>query len=119
MKAKRCASCGHPLPDKMGITIDEERRIVVRHGKAIKLSAKQMAAFMVLYERRKRVVLDDFLIERVWGEDVPLYQTFHAFLSSLRAKLIPLWLRIECEVGVGHELVPAMRGNRFVGTRRG
>ena len=102
----------------MGITIDAERRVVIRHGKAVMLSSKQFAAFMTFYERRGRVVCDDFLKSTVWGDDHPLYQTFHAFLSTLRSKLTPLWLRIECQTGFGHELVVARKGDRFSCTRR-
>jgi DNA-binding response OmpR family regulator len=102
----------------MGITVDAERRVIIRHGKAVMLSAKQFVAFMTLYDRRGRVVCDDFLKSAVWGDDTPLYQTFHAFLSSLRSKLIPLWLRIECQTEFGHELVVARKGERFSSTRR-
>lgn len=118
MTANLCPTCGRPLRNKMGITIDEERRTVMREGKAVRLSAKQFAMFMTLYERRGRLVSDAFLKEQVWGDDLPLYQTFHAMLSTVRTYLIPLGLRIECETQAGHELVIARRGRRFASTRR-
>ena len=71
-----------------GLLLDDERRSLWRDGEEIWLTPTEYELVRVLSEESGRVVDDDTLIRRVWGDGADVApQTLYQHASSLRAKL--------------------------------
>jgi len=82
------------------ITVDLENRRVLQRGRAVPLTAKELAIVEVLATRRGGVVARDELLESVWGE----------VNDSARASLEVLVARIRRKLGGVHAPIRTVRG---------
>jgi DNA-binding response OmpR family regulator len=87
-----------------GLTFDTLRRTVLRDGRVIPLTTKELAVLEVLMTADGAVVSAEDLLERVWDEHAdPFTATVRVTLARLRRKLgdPPL---IDTVVGAGYRL---------------
>jgi DNA-binding response OmpR family regulator len=82
------------------VTVDLESRRVLQRGRAVPLTAKELAIVEVLATRRGGVVARDELIESVWGE----------VTDSARASLEVLVARIRRKLGGANAPIRTLRG---------
>jgi DNA-binding response OmpR family regulator len=89
---------------RAGLTFDTARRVVIRDGRVIPLSTKELAVLETLMNADGAVVSSEELLERVWDEHAdPFTATVRVTLARLRRKLgdPPL---VETIVGAGYRL---------------
>lgn len=86
------------------VVVDFEGRRVSVGGRAVPLTAKELAIVDVLASRRARVVSRDELLESVWGETS----------DSARASLEVLLTRIRRKLGVHAGLLRTVRGVGYI-----
>jgi DNA-binding response OmpR family regulator len=82
---------GAPRPDQLGysdLTLDPERHLAVRAGRALALSPKELAVLECLLVAEGKPVSAEELLERVWDPATdPFTTTVKATINRLRAKL--------------------------------
>ena len=91
-----------------GLSVDLERRLVSRDGKAVKLTPKEYDLLAILVRHAGRVVTHRQILSQVWGpahaEDT---QYLRVFVGQLRAKIEPVPEApklLLTEPGVGYRL---------------
>src|SRR5918993_6090097 len=71
-----------------GFAIDDERKLIRLHGRALDLSRTEYRLLKVLIERPGRVFSRDELMERAWDDPASAFdRTVDAHVKALRAKL--------------------------------
>lgn len=71
-----------------GFDIDDERKMIRLHGRALDLSRTEYRLLKVLIERPGRVFSRDELMERAWDDPASAFdRTVDAHVKALRAKL--------------------------------
>jgi len=71
-----------------GFTVDDERKSIRLHGRALDLSRTEYRLLKVLIDRPGRVFTRDELMERAWDDPASAFdRTVDAHVKSLRAKL--------------------------------
>ena len=77
-----------PRIDAGGFAIDDERKMIRLHGRALDLSRTEYRLLKVLIERPGRVFSRDELMERAWDDPASAFdRTVDAHVKALRAKL--------------------------------
>ncbi len=75
-------------PGAAGFDIDDERKTIRLHGRALDLSRTEYRLLKVLIERPGRVFSRDELMERAWDDPASAFdRTVDAHVKALRAKL--------------------------------
>ena len=73
---------------RRGFAIDDERKMIRLHGRALDLSRTEYRLLKVLIERPGRVFSRDELMERAWDDPASAFdRTVDAHVKALRAKL--------------------------------
>ncbi len=81
------ASAAAPV-SSAGFDIDDERKTIRLHGRALDLSRTEYRLLKVLIERPGRVFSRDELMERAWDDPASAFdRTVDAHVKALRAKL--------------------------------
>lgn len=76
-----------PVPPG-GFDVDDERKMIRLHGRALDLSRTEYRLLKVLIERPGRVFSRDELMERAWDDPASAFdRTVDAHVKALRAKL--------------------------------
>ncbi|MDQ3189007.1 MAG: two-component system response regulator CreB [Pseudomonadota bacterium] len=77
-----------PTPSASGFNVDDERKLIRLHGRALDLSRTEYRLLKVLIERPGRVFSRDELMERAWDDPASAFdRTVDAHVKALRAKL--------------------------------
>ena len=86
-RVQRSVSAG-AAPGAAGFDIDDERKTIRLHGRALDLSRTEYRLLKVLIERPGRVFSRDELMERAWDDPASAFdRTVDAHVKALRAKL--------------------------------
>jgi len=86
-RVQRSVSAAAP-PGAAGFDIDDERKTIRLHGRALDLSRTEYRLLKVLIERPGRVFSRDELMERAWDDPASAFdRTVDAHVKALRAKL--------------------------------
>ena len=100
----RRAPAGPPVLEKGDLTLDRARRRVIRAGKELSLTRKELGVLEVLLAADGGVVSTEELLERVWDENAdPFTRTVVVTITRLRRKLGEPEL-IETVVGAGYRV---------------
>ncbi len=77
-----------PVLERAGIVVDTNRRMAMRDGKPLDLTAKELGVLEVLLRADGRVVPAEELLEKVWDMNVdPFTTAVRVTMSKLRRKL--------------------------------
>ena len=101
---RRAASPLPPLLSRRGVTLDEARGAVIRDGRPLRLTRKEIGVLGVLLAAGGAIVSAEDLLEKVWDEHAdPFTNTVRVTVANLRRKLgsPPL---IETVVGSGYRI---------------
>ncbi len=86
-RVQRSASAAIATPDGV-FDVDDERKAIRFHGRALDLSRTEYRLLKVLVERPGRVFSRDELMERAWDDPASAFdRTVDAHVKALRAKL--------------------------------
>jgi DNA-binding response OmpR family regulator len=92
------------------IEIDPIRMIVKKsEGPQIKLTAKELKIFTLIYESEGNRTSRAYLFEKVWGEIPNSEKTLDVHLSNLRQKIIELGLEISFLAPETYAILPILK----------
>ena len=87
-RVQRSVPVAEAPPSSGGFDIDDERKTIRLHGRALDLSRTEYRLLKVLIERPGRVFSRDELMERAWDDPASAFdRTVDAHVKALRAKL--------------------------------
>jgi two-component system, OmpR family, KDP operon response regulator KdpE len=106
---RRAAAPGDPVVELGELTIDLDKRVVLRDGEIVSLTPHEFALLRYLAQNEGRLLTHRSILREVWG---PSYQTeshyLHVYVSQLRRKIEPDPTRpryLLTEAGAGYRLV--------------
>jgi DNA-binding response OmpR family regulator len=86
--ARRSAPAVPPVLSRGGLSVDPSRRVAVRDGRRLDLSAKEFAVLECLLAAGDRMVSAEELLERVWDSAAdPFTTAVKSTIRRLRLKL--------------------------------
>lgn len=111
---RRLGPTGEPVVRVGELTVDLEKRIVLRNGEPLPLTPHEFALLRFFAQHEGKLLTHRAILREVWG---PAYQTeshyLHVYVSQLRRKIEPDPTRpryLLTEPGAGYRLVdPASR----------
>jgi two-component system, OmpR family, KDP operon response regulator KdpE len=106
---RRTAPAEEPVLELHGLTIDLERRVVLRDGEAVAVTPTEFSLLRLFARHEGKLLTHRTILREVWG---PAYQTeshyLHVYISQLRRKIEPDPARpryLLTEPGAGYRLV--------------
>jgi DNA-binding response OmpR family regulator len=102
--SRRSDDARPPVLERSGVRLDPARREVVRDGRPVSLSPKELGVLDVLLRAEGAVVTTEALLERVWDEHTdPFTNTVRVTVMNLRRKLGAPTL-IDTVIGAGYRM---------------
>jgi DNA-binding response OmpR family regulator len=102
--SRRSDDAHPPVLERSGVRLDPARREVLRDGRPVSLSPKELGVLDVLLRAEGSVVTTETLLERVWDEHTdPFTNTVRVTVMNLRRKLGAPTL-IDTVIGAGYRM---------------
>jgi DNA-binding response OmpR family regulator len=102
--SRRSDAARPPVLERSGVRLDPARHEVVRDGRPVSLTPKELGVLGVLLRADGTVVTTEALLERVWDEHTdPFTNTVRVTVMNLRRKLGAPAL-IETVIGAGYRM---------------
>jgi DNA-binding response OmpR family regulator len=102
--SRRSDAARPPVLERSGVRLDPARHEVVRDGRPVSLTPKELGVLGVLLRAEGTVVTTEALLERVWDEHTdPFTNTVRVTVMNLRRKLGAPAL-IETVIGAGYRM---------------
>jgi DNA-binding response OmpR family regulator len=102
--SRRSDAARPPVLERSGVRLDPARHEVVRDGRPVSLTPKELGVLGVLLRAEGTVVTTEVLLERVWDEHTdPFTNTVRVTVMNLRRKLGAPAL-IETVIGAGYRM---------------
>jgi DNA-binding response OmpR family regulator len=102
--SRRSDDARPPVLERSGVRLDPARREVLRDGRPVSLSPKELGVLDVLLRAEGSVVTTETLLERVWDEHTdPFTNTVRVTVMNLRRKLGAPTL-IDTVIGAGYRM---------------
>jgi DNA-binding response OmpR family regulator len=102
--SRRSDDARPPVLERSGVRLDPARREVVRDGRPVSLTPKELGVLGVLLRAEGAVVTTETLLERVWDEHTdPFTNTVRVTVMNLRRKLGAPTL-IDTVIGAGYRM---------------
>lgn len=105
-----CPCCKQGIPDDGEVRIDLDGGFVVAHGAVARLTEGEFNLFLLLWQRRPRMVTREQLMsEAYWlrnDQDEPEMKIIDVLICKVRKKLSSIGIEIDTVWGRGYRILP-------------